>query len=376
MQKFNKNIFTKNPVEKPSILVADDDKIIRQLFKRAFGEKNYNIYTAKDGYAALRKAKEKPFNLLIMDLKMPGINGVDVLEEVKKNNPHIEVIIITGYPTVELAVEAIKMGAFDFISKPFDIKRISFAISSCLEKQKLNIKKQNRLIQIEKMAAVGKLASGIAHEIRNPLAIILKGVELLEVNLSGEDGATKEYIEKIKWNVERANNIIVELLNFSRTSELKQQPLNICKLLDEAVDLARNQANLNNVTMSKDLPKKEVRIKGDYNLLRQAFFNLFINAVDAMPKGGKLWIRACREKESRIGKSKVMVVEVEDTGKGIPHDELSKIFDPFFTTKQPGKGTGLGLSIVHLIFERHKATIKAESQQGKGTKFIIRLLAS
>jgi signal transduction histidine kinase len=363
-------------MKKPSILVVDDDRATRQLFERAFVKKGYNIYTAEDGNAALRKAKDKSFNLLIMDLKMPGISGIDLLKEIKKNSLYLEVIIVTGYPTVELAVEAIKIGAFDFISKPFDLEKISSAISSCLQKQKSDIKNQNKLIQAEKMATMGKLASGIAHEIRNPLSIILKGVELLELELSGEGGTAKEYIEKIKCNVERANNIIVELLNFSRTSKFKQQPLNVRELLDEVVDLTRNQANLNNVTISKDLPEKKIRIKGDYNMLRQAFFNLFINAIEAMPEGGKLWIRVCRKKESKAGEKKAIVIEVEDTGKGIPGDELSKIFDPFFTTKQPGKGTGLGLSIVQLIFERHKATIKAESRQDKGTKFIIRLPVS
>jgi len=550
-------------MDRPRILVVDDEKVVTQLFKRALEEKNYEVLTAENGCEALQRIEKRSFNLLIIDLKMPGMSGVDVLKEIKKINPYIEVIVITGYPTVELAVEAIKIGAYDFICKPFEMDKMRLTIEGCLERQKLNIshiqiselmtlfevgktvtaasnldsllgrildsaleitkaKKglllmlsegngelsikaarglhkdmeeesmirfgevildrvakekrpvlvnhideiiplrkrnvtqhrftqlleapllsiplhsqgnilgvvgisskitgetftereqtllsvlasqaaaaienaklykqledrikrlrqtinqlnhtQNQLIQTEKMAAVGRLAFGIAHEIRNPLAIISEGVDFLKGSLLKKDGLAEGTIKKIKRCVERANSIIIELLKFSRTSEIKLQPVKICKLLDDTVILIRNQANLRNIRIRRDFPEKDIQIEADYNMLRQAFFNLCINAIDAMPKGGSLRIGVCRQREKK-SKNKI-IIEIEDTGKGVPKNKLSKIFEPFFTTKEQGKGAGLGLSVVHLILQRHKAAIQVQSQIGKGTKFIIKLPVS
>jgi signal transduction histidine kinase/DNA-binding response OmpR family regulator len=540
------------------ILVVDDEEIIRQLLVRAFGENGYHVEAVEEAEAALKIIKEDSFNLLITDLKMPKVNGMDVLKEIKSVNPYMEVIIITGYPTIELAVEAVKIGAFDFICKPFDLEQMKTTVTRCLEKQKFSInhiklgelatlfeisktinintdiesllakildsaleivkakkgsillldentkeltiraarglssevikntriplgegiagrvakegrpvlvsgaeqvsglgnssryetnsflsiplvskyldsqentvgvinitdkisqenfaereqvllsilagqaavaienaniytqlqsristlgqtvdqlnQTQNQLIQSEKMAAVGQLASGIAHEIRNPLGIILGGVELLEKNLENKVGINKETIEMLKESIDRANNIIVDLLRFSRTSRLEVQSVNICALVEEAVSLIKNQAYLKNVQIVKNYADSALSVLADSALLRQAFFNLCINALDSMPGGGELTLNIYSGPDAEANKE--VIIEIVDTGKGIPKDILPRIFEPFFTTKEPGKGTGLGLSIVHLILERHKGTISVESAKEKGTKFTIRL---
>jgi two-component system response regulator AtoC len=126
-------------MEKYRILVVDDEEIIRQLLVRAFGENGYHVEAVENAEAALKRIKEDSFNLFIMDLKMPKIDGMDALKEMKNVNPYIEVIIITGYPTIELAVEAVKIGAFDFICKPFDLEQMKITVSRCLEKQKFSI---------------------------------------------------------------------------------------------------------------------------------------------------------------------------------------------------------------------------------------------
>lgn len=231
---------------------------------------------------------------------------------------------------------------------------------------------QDQLIQTEKTAAIGRLAFGIAHEIRNPLAIILKGVESLKNNLQKKDNLSEGSIQRIKHCVDRINNIIGELLKFSRASKLKLQSVNICELLDSTIALIRNKANFGNIKIIRTFPEKDIRIKADYNMLKQAFFNLGANALDAMPEGGKLYFDV-NLKKSHKGDGSKAIIEVRDTGKSIPKDKLSKIFDPFFTTKEVGKGTGLGLSIVRLILERHNATIEVESRIDRGTRFIISL---
>ncbi|CAD7769903.1 MAG: Adaptive-response sensory-kinase SasA [Candidatus Methanoperedenaceae archaeon GB50] len=247
---------------------------------------------------------------------------------------------------------------------------------------------QNQLIQHEKMAAMGRLASGFAHEIRNPLAIILMGIESLSTTLPEKNEIVKKTIEKIKQAVNRANKIIIDTLQFSRMSEFKFESIDICKSLDETIDLIKHKAVLNNIKINRNYPQKHMRVKADKNMLQQVFLNLFMNAMDAMPKGGEIKVRVydkianqlgykIGERESdyfKIG-DKIIVVEIEDTGIGIPKNILSKIFDPFFTTKKVGEGTGLGLSVVHLIIDQHRGIIDVESEVNKGTKFIITLPA-
>jgi len=230
---------------------------------------------------------------------------------------------------------------------------------------------QNQLIQSEKMAAVGQLAFGIAHEIRNPLGIILGGVEFLEKNLVKKDGIKKEIVEKLKQSIDRANNIIVDLLRFSRTSKLEAQSVDICALMEDVVSLIKNQAYSKDVRIVKNYTDSALSVLADPALLRQAFFNLCINAIDSMSKGGRLTLNIYSGQGAQANKE--VIIEIADTGKGIPKDILPRIFEPFFTTKEPGKGTGLGLSIVHLILERHKGAIGVESAVDKGTKFTIRL---
>lgn len=245
---------------------------------------------------------------------------------------------------------------------------------------------QNQLIQHEKMVAVGQLASGFAHQIRNPLEIILMGTEFLSNALPEKDEKYEKSIEKIKQATNRANTIVTDILKFSRTSELKFELVDLCRLLDETTYLIENKADENHVKINRNYPVELIEVKADKNMLQQVFLNIFINALGAMPNGGEIRIRVYDKIVSRVDKKsgrrssdyfridgKIAVVEIEDTGRGIPKDVLPKIFNPFFTTKEPGKGTGLGLSMAHLILERHKGTINVESEVNKGTKFTIKL---
>lgn len=490
---------------KAHLLVVDDEEIICSLFKRVFPAKGYHVEAVCDGNQAFDKVSAQPFNLIVTDLKMPQVTGMDLLRRIKELNPYIEVIIMTGYATIESAVEAVKIGAFDFICKPFDIEQMQLTIEKCLEHQKRDTDKvsvkelttlfemsrlsghrgsvdelfrqicsaavrltgaqggsidlggrhvdiggeaevperidvelacvseqanqgaagmlsvagkkegqrfsdrdkmllsvvagqaaatldnlrlynqlkeevvklesaieqlhstQDRLIQSEKMSAVGQLAFGIAHEIRNPLGIILGGVDFLRLRITDDEQSIGESIKKMKQAIERANTIILGLLQFSRTSQLKRQPLPLQQILDDVVALVRNQACINKITVKQEYSSLDVHISVDPTLIKQVFFNLCMNAIDAMPAGGELSLRA------QLSGLEEVVIEVADTGTGIAPKVLPRIFDPFFTTKEPGKGTGLGLSIVHLIIERHCGRINAESLAGQGTRFFVRL---
>ena len=245
---------------------------------------------------------------------------------------------------------------------------------------------QDQLIQTEKMAALGRLASGLAHQIRNPLEIIIMGVEFLGNTLHNKDINHEKSIEKIKQAVNRTNQIITDFLRFSRKSELKFESVDVCQLLDETIRLIEHRINVNKIKIDRNYSEESIEAKADRNLLEQVFMNLFNNGIDAMSKGGEIKIKVKTSKamhvEDKIGGrtkdyfkigEKMIVVEIKDNGEGIPEDVLPIVFEPFFTTKESGKGTGLGLSLAHLIIDRHQGIISVQSEVNKGTKFTIKL---
>jgi signal transduction histidine kinase len=238
------------------------------------------------------------------------------------------------------------------------------------------------------MAALGRMASGIAHEIRNPLEIIYMGVDYLENNLPDDNPHIRESIEKIFNAVNRADNIIKNVLSFSRQSQYKISILPLCPLLDHVLTLAEQTIQKSGVSVRCEYDDKLLEVAGDYNMLEQVFLNLVNNAVDAMKdrKEKILTVRAHKQLVTEVGYKtgyrradffsigeEMIVVEISDTGKGIPEEALPKIFEPFFTTKPANEGTGLGLSISHTIMERLSGTIDVESRKNQGTTFFIKL---
>ncbi len=245
---------------------------------------------------------------------------------------------------------------------------------------------QNQLIQNEKMAALGRLASGLAHQIRNPLEIIIMGVEFLSGTLQNKNKNSEKAIVKIKQAADRTNNIITNFLRFSRKSELVFKPINVNMLINETVNLIEHRINQNNIKIRRKYAEESMKVEADKGMLQQVFVNLLNNAIDAMPNGGEIGINVKNKKAMHIAErigyrdsdyfkiGEIMtVIEIEDTGKGITDDELPKVFEPFFTTKDVDKGTGLGLSLAHLIIDRHRGTIGVESTVNQGTKFTIKL---
>jgi PAS domain S-box-containing protein len=277
----------------------------------------------------------------------------------------------------------------------FAVCIISKDITDRIEKEKklndtvqLLIKTRDELIQKDKMAALGRMASGIAHEIRNPLEIIYMGVDYLENNIPDGNPHIHESIEKIFNAVNRADNIIKNVLSFSRQSEYKITQIPLCPLLDNVLTLAEQMVQKNGVSVQRKYDNKLLEVAGDYNMLEQVFVNLVNNAVDAMKdrKEKILTVRAYKQLVTEVGYKtgyrradffsigdEMIIVEISDTGKGIPADALPKIFEPFFTTKSATEGTGLGLSIAHMIMDRLSGTIDVESHENQGTTFFIKL---
>lgn len=238
---------------------------------------------------------------------------------------------------------------------------------------------QQQLVRSEKLAALGQMAAGVAHEINNPLFVILSEAEMLlkdeHLNEDIKD-ASGIIVEQAK----RINKINERLLEFSGKRPFKQESLDINSVLEKSIALLTYQAKIEDIEIIKELEADLPRILGDNNQLQEAFLNVMLNAVQSKEKGGNLTIRTRKDKITKYGTRKtdrfklgteLVIIEFTDTGKGMDKKTLSKIFDPFFSTKE--KGTGLGLSVCHGLIEDHNGIIEAHSKLGEGSTFIVKL---
>jgi signal transduction histidine kinase len=244
-----------------------------------------------------------------------------------------------------------------------------------LEKANLDLKKaQNDIINAEKMASVGRLSAGIAHEIGNPIAIILGYLELLKQKDISED-QRNDFISRTENEINRVNTIIRQLLDLSRPGGGDLKPVPVHQIISDIVNVFKVQPLASRMRLEIDLSATEDTVKADPSQLRQVFLNLLINAADAIsstgsPEGRLLIMTGVEHGADDFPLLKIMFT---DNGPGILQEHLVKIFDPFYTTKPPGKGTGLGLSVCFMIIEALRGKIKADSEPGKGTTMTIHL---
>jgi two-component system NtrC family sensor kinase len=225
---------------------------------------------------------------------------------------------------------------------------------------------QDRLVKAGKLAAVGTITSGIAHELNNPLNNISITTEALmeEWQDMGDDEKWR-LLQDVYFETERASEIVKSLLDFTRNERPELAPIDLAEVVQRTLRLAQNEMTLADVTFVNEVPEGLPKVMGAFDQLRQVFLNLFLNAVQAMGRGGTLTVTASTGDADRV------CVEVKDTGCGIPADVLPHIFDPFFTTKEPGQGTGLGLSVTASIIKKHSGEIHVTSEPGRGTMFHV-----
>jgi signal transduction histidine kinase len=227
-----------------------------------------------------------------------------------------------------------------------------------------------QLWQAAKLATMGELASSVAHELNNPLAIVSLRIESLTAKAAQNDPRRRE-LEIIGHEVERMGNLVTSLLQFSRRSQKQLSTVNICEDIESTIELVHYHLSKNNIQVIREFAPEVPGIIADHQQLRQLFLNLFTNASDAMPKGGTLTIRA-----ASLPEEKKIYIEVADTGTGIPPEILPKVMEPFYTTKPEGKGTGLGLAICRRIAQEHGGTISIASEGIPGKGSIVRVSLS
>ncbi len=399
---------------KEKILVVDDEKDARETICEFLKREGYGPIGAKDSKEALRKIKKEIPDLALIDLKIPGMDGLRLIRHIKRFNPDIQIVIITGYPSLESAREAMREEVYDYIPKPFGTDELKLTVKRSLEKQQLVIankklierlketkadlekrvkertkelegakneaetllaeldeaykelrRTHDELVRRERLIAAGGLAAGVAHEIRNPLSIIGMSVQYLHSKFK-EGDPRREFTEAISDKVEKLDRVTRGLIDYARPRKLNLKKRDIHKILDRVLRLIKHKCKIQKVKIVKRYAKRMPRIRVDDDLMEQVFLNLISNALWAMPNGGSLTVSTKNRKAAGS-----LEIKFTDTGCGIPEKEINRIFDPFFTSKP--EGSGLGLSIVHRIIEDHEGSIDVESEVKKGTTFTIRL---
>jgi len=279
--------------------------------------------------------------------------------------------IIRPFGRFENYTRRIAAGDFSVITPARKYRDEFTNLAIALNHMLLELKsRENQLIQTRKMAAIGKLTAGIAHELNNPLNNISITVEAL---IDEFDDWSKE--DKLKMlntvvsQVDRAGATVANLLDFTRRDESSFEEISINDIINRTLSFIGNEINLHDVKLDLDMEDNLPRVMGNARNLQQVFLNLFLNAIQAMPDGGKLRARSYVE-------SGAVKIDVSDNGVGIPPENMDKIFDPFFTTKEVGKGTGLGLSVSYGIIKKHHGELEVRSEMGDGTTFTVTLPAS
>lgn len=370
------------------IIVIDDELGLREGCRRALRRHGYEVEVAATGHEGLAQVQQDGFALALLDVMMPDVSGIDLLKAIRAHDPDIVCIIITGYATVELAVAALKLGAYDFIAKPFSDDNLVLAVEKGLEKRRLE-QEARRLQRIEEEARrlaqekemleeLDRVKSAfmrkVAHELRAPIAAIESFMNsLLEGYGSPE---TQRLMQKRA--AQRSSellDLVDDLLNLSRIKDVKlesaKQEVCLKSVLDQVLSLHGPEAEKKEITI--DLACETCPpIVADPAHIKQLWTNLISNAIKYTPDGGRIDVRL-------FPQDGIIVGEVADTGIGIAEADQPRLFEEFFRTEQAKAfaqhGTGLGLSIVKQIIQEYGGDIQVESELGQGTKFTFRLPA-
>ena len=378
-----------------TVLVVDDDTAIQNLLSIILQRRGYRVLlagTAVDGLALL--VKHQP-ELVLMDYQLPDRDGLSVLLEIKSQYPFSYVVMVTGRGNEELAVELMKAGASEYLLKPFDTRVLLERLDTVLKLREVELankalqaerehllleietwnrelqtrvqertealhRAQSEITQTEKLAALGYLAAGMAHEIRNPLNSISLFTQLLGQGF--EEVELGDYLGKILKEVDRIDGIIRKLVDAANRSRLVVDDIRLDQVVRDALAIFAPQIEARRIQVQFTCPETAPPIKADRTELEQIFTNLLVNAVEELSLGGQLAIQISYPEG-------LIEVRVSDNGAGIAADHLDAIFKPFFSTKS--RGTGIGLPVARRIARLYHGDVKVEQTSSQGTTFLV-----
>jgi signal transduction histidine kinase len=396
------------------VLIAEDDPISRRLLQTNLERWGYEVVAAQDGAQAWKLFQEADFPLVISDWMMPEMDGLALIRQIRAHgrSGYVYLLLLTARSEKEDIVEGMEAGADDFLTKPFDRDelRVRLRAGERIIELEQTLEEQNRalreaqaaLVQSEKLASLGQLAAGVAHEINNPVAYVTNNLAVLRRDvpaamavldkyregreslariapeIAAEAARMEEQIDlafiqenldrqfsKSLEGLQRVRDIVRNLRDFARLDEAEHKQVELNAAIESTIEIIHHE-----------ISKKQIRLETCFGELppvlchpgkvNQVVLNLLVNAIQACEPGGVIQVRTSAEEPG-------VLIEIEDNGAGISPEHLPRIFDPFFTTKAVGHGTGLGLSVSYGIIRDHGGSIQAESEPGRGSIFRVRL---
>ncbi len=398
------------------ILVADDSAVMQRLLLRSLEKWSYEVTVTRDGAEAWELFQRDDYPLVLTDWMMPRVDGLELTRRIRtlQRSGYVYIILLTAKSEKEDLVAAMDAGADDFLSKPFDQEELRVRVregeriillEQALQEQNRRLRDtQAALVQSEKMASLGQLAAGMAHEINNPVAYVANNLAVLRRDVSSvmeilelyrqrpealaqvdpelaARAAASERDADLEWIQEnlsrlfqtsldglgRVREIVNNLRDFARLDEAERDAIDLNAALKSTVQILRHEiANQQIVVELQLAPTLQVVCRPQK--INQVLYNVLLNAIQASNSHDRIWLRTRHEGND-------VVVEVEDEGAGIDPQHLPRIFEPFFTTRPVGRGAGLGLAISYGIVRDHGGSINVESRPGAGSRFQIRLPA-
>jgi signal transduction histidine kinase len=381
------------PETKATVVVIDDDQNILELISLVLSRRGFRVFTAQSAGTGFDLIAVHGAELVLLDYMMPEVDGLSALRQIKSRFPDTYVVMFTGKGSEEVAVDLMKAGASEYVLKPFNNRNLVERLENVLRIREVELhnkelqleherllmeiemwnrdlqkrvreksdalqKAQKEIVQSEKLAALGYLSAGMAHEIRNPLNSISLYIQLMRQ--STNDPEQLDYQGKILKEVDRVDLIIRKLLDASRRTRTITSDVQINEVIDNALEVFSPQIEDRKIQVERRYHLIPSPIKADHAELEQIFTNLFLNALDEMIHGGILEIEIT-ELEGRV------IVRIGDSGGGISDNILPSIFEPFFSTKS--RGTGMGLPVVRRIVCMYEGSIVVERTSPEGTVF-------
>ena len=399
---------------KGTLLIVDDEEGPRQSLRIVFKD-DYNILLADNGNKAIELMKQHSVDAAVLDIRMSGMSGVELLGKLKEINPAVEVIMLTAYETIETARQALRLGACDYLTKPFDISTMRAAIASAMERhlvsEEINTNNQklhelqeelhNQKLQEEIVRTKGEIYASVIHDINGPLTIISGFIEIINQHISSattlEGGGlelVKDRLARITRQVNNCIEISQRYLSFLRNRSTERAPIGTNQILSDLGELLKVHPSAHKNELIIHSLKEDLFAEINGTDLIQILLNLTINALQCSPDPHRVEIYGLRvtqplglaqfhdgsesqfvNREGLHNVAPLLAVSVQDNGPGISPDVVPKIFQPFFTTKTANKGTGLGLAIVHRFVKEGKGAIHLQTKVGKGTTFTVYLPA-
>ncbi len=374
------------------LLIVDDEPVILQILQAVFEDEPYRLTAVGTGKEARQVIETQGCDVLITDKNLPDVSGMELLRLAKNAQPLCEVILITGYASLDTAIAAVELDAFDYVLKPLDnVFDIRAKVRRALEKRQMQTENlrlledlqaknaelrasladarllRSELIQSEKLAGIGTLAAGVAHEVSSPLFGILGLAEAItdEDNIETARSHAHEIVEYC----EGIRQIVQDLSRYSRADGAEvHRGTDLATAVADALRLVQRSAPVAGVAFDVDVPTG-IMVAAGATEVQQVFVNLIKNAAEAVRSTDlEGSVRVVAEPDERT-----VSVAVVDSGPGIVADKLDVVFDPFYTTKPAGQGTGLGLNVVYRIVTKYRGQIEATNEPGGGARFALRL---